>query len=233
MAPEPRKGTKGSSDPFALLVLSVLFGLTLKSALEHTFAGIDSYATLKAVSEVVQKRFEEKGILFAKFVVFVFTLLRFYLGAFRFTVLSQNQGTTERSINAVGTLLVFSGFFLTSLALKSEYLFYWTFIVFLILDLIWFFILFLFCPLPTALTKVAHVYVVFDVLTVVPVLFLLWLANTPWNHLLALADILVIGIWDLYWLRRFYRNDESWETQTLWLDCIGRKGRKKVTDGNP
>jgi hypothetical protein len=211
----------GSDDITRLTVnafVSVLVGLVLKTSLDNFFHNAGAYNGLVAVTTALVNRGWFSLILIGQLLLFVFTLVRFYLGSFRYHQKEQEitSGPTAMMIDLVGAFGVFVSFYVSAIFIKTSNLFYFGFGLIQIVDLLWFLIAGAYLNLSSGMQKVAGWYVFFDVLTlfVLIVFFVLEESWSPWPSYLpqwiALAGVFAIGIWDLITLWPFYAGSPDW-----------------------
>ncbi len=210
-------------NPFVLIILGILLALTIQSAVEHTFDGLAALENLRSTWVAFAKAPARKLLVASQLVIFSFTLVRFYLGAYRYIEECEGQSILGSAINFIGTFLLFAGFYVASLVIQTINLFYWIVVFFLFIDLAWFWIVSVFLSIPPRLIPIVHIWQLFDVITIIPVAFCMGLLPEYLAQVFSLLLIFGVGIWDLVWLRLFYSNDVDWATKTKWIKKFTRQ----------
>src|SRR6185436_17535941 len=100
-------------------VLGVLLSLIIKSALDHTFESVSHYHSLGQIWEAFLNAPTSKILALLQLLVFLFTVVRFYVGAYRYAESTSGGGIPEAIATVVGTFLLFAGFYIASLALRN------------------------------------------------------------------------------------------------------------------
>jgi nucleoside 2-deoxyribosyltransferase len=192
-----------------LILLGFLVSLILKGLLDHVYsADLEHAKGWHQVSDVIVRA------NFIEVLVFLFALLRFMYGAYRFHELGPEYCPTWQVCWDLGFMVtLFIGFYLSSVLVKYQPIqFYELFAVTHIIDLIWFL---------RHLKRPFHLFkadgeapprfVVLDLLTLAAIaIFFSWSglfasaaeATHP-LYILGLA-LIAIGFLDLWWNRRFY-----------------------------
>jgi hypothetical protein len=155
--------------------------------------------------------------------VFVFTLIRFYVGAYRYGMETTGQPLPESVVNSTGTFLLFASFYVTSFTLREVDLFYWLVSLFLLVDFGWFFLVGAVLNVPRNMARVINIWQVFDLVTAVAVIGSILFLPEYQAQYTALSAIVGVGLLDMIWLRRFYADEPDWAKQTWGLVAAGAK----------
>jgi hypothetical protein len=199
--------------------VSVLLGLVLKKLLDAFFPDPNLYNGIRQVITAVIERGWYSLIVSAQLGIFLFTLIRFYLGSFRYHEEEREGGggVSELIIDVIGAIGVFVSFYGASVLIKTTNLFYVAFALITLIDLAWFWIAKKYSSLSKGMETVAGWYVFFDIITVIVFIgfFLLEEVWGPWPaylpQWLALGLLSFIGAWDLKKLWPFYAGLQDWE----------------------
>jgi hypothetical protein len=158
------------------------------------------------------------GLFAAQLVVFLLVLVRFYWGSFRYYQQEPKlQGNPELAIDFIGAILVFVGFYVTSLLLRTAALFYWAIGLLHIVDFVWFLLASTCLALVDGMRKVATWFLLFDVATCVGLaaVFIIFSPTSPefkaqwW----ALGLLVVVSAADLSLLWAFYTGAANWSNR--------------------
>jgi hypothetical protein len=218
----PVATTATSTDDITRLTVtafvSVLVGLVLKTSLDTFFHNAAAYSGAGAAVSAFINRGSFGVIVTGQLLIFLFTLVRFYLGSFRYH--QKDPGITPRPeemmIDLIGVFGVFVSFYIAAVFIKTTGLFYVGFASIQIVDLLWFLIAGAYLNLTDGMRKVADWYVFFDVLTLICLIafFVLEEYWGPWPSYFpqwfALGATFAIGIWDLITLWPFYAGKKDW-----------------------
>ena len=218
---QPNTGLTVSDDITRLTVstfVGVLIGLILKTSLDTLARDATGYNGVQALVVAIIDRGWFSLIILGQLLLFLFTLVRFYLGSFRYHQKEPEIMTSPNGmiIDLVGAFGVFISFYIAALFIKTTSLFYLGFTAIQIVDLLWFFTAGAYLNLSDGIKKVAAWYVFFDVVTLVMliVFFVLEEYFGPWPSYLpqwiALSAAFAIGIWDLIKLWPFYAGWTNW-----------------------
>jgi hypothetical protein len=207
-------------NPFSDTLLGVLLGLSLKSAFDHFFAGVDAMMWLTTVFHLIDKHPALFALRLFQLLVFLFMLSRFYLGAYRYSKVAPSETPGQTIVDTIGVLFLFSGFYLASIVVKNTDLFYWAIVAFLIVDLAWFVIAGSesLRHLGKPIKLVTRLWIGFDLLTILFIIVSMWLLSEFSAEWTALSAILVISVVDICWLRYFYFGDKNWVQNTRWIE---------------
>jgi len=218
--PKPREDSSTSHNitrVAANTFVGVLVGLVLKTSLDTFFRNASSYSNISSAATAVFDRGLFSIIVILQLLIFLFTLVRFYLGSFRYHQKEPDiSGAAEMAIDLVGMFGVFVSFYITAIFVRNTNLFYLGFGLIQIVDLVWFMFARARLNLSPGMINVAGWYLFFDVITliVLVVFFLLEEYGGSWPSYLpqwfALAGVLAIGIWDLVKLWPFYAGSPDW-----------------------
>ncbi len=225
MESTPQTPSTASARParesLSLIVLGVLLSLIIKSALDRAFETVPRYNNFIFTPGHAWSIFaaapERRLLIFFQLLVFLFTLVRFYLGAYRFARHSTGNGIPEATATVVGTFVLFSGFYVTSLTLRSQTLFYWAVVVFHVVDFIWFFIAHTLLRVPKELGAIVGLWKVFDVTTIVGIVLSLCFLPGTGGRWASLALLLSVGALDFFMLKSFYLDEPDWKTATRFV----------------
>ncbi|HJP95324.1 MAG TPA: hypothetical protein VJ875_25465 [Pyrinomonadaceae bacterium] len=197
--------------------VSVLVALVLKTSLDSFFRNATAYnGVLAAVSALIQRGWLSL-VLISQLVIFLFTLVRFYIGSFRYHQKEPEitSGPTGMGIDLLGAFGVFVSFYVAAVFIKTTGLFYFGFALIQVVDLLWFYIAGAYLNLSEGIQKVAAWYVFFDGITLVVLIIFFGLEySRPWPSYfpqwMSLAAAFAIGIWDLLQLWPFYAGASDW-----------------------
>ena len=193
---------------FSQTVLALLFGLTLRAALEAGAASLLVHPDWPAMWQAMQEDPKKYWFGTLQLTAFVLTLCRFYAGAYRFHQ-SQPPHTTLASLlfDAVWTLFLFVSFYIAALLVATRGLFLLAITLIHAIDFGWFLLGAVIAKAPPHIQKVLSLYLLFDVLTV---LFasLAWGAFSAWHfdsiHFQWISAAILLGMFaiDMLWLTR-------------------------------
>jgi len=194
-------------------ILAVLLGLTAKAALDRFFDQIPKLNSWGMIWDKFWSRPIYGFLLLFQLTVFLFTMYRFYLGSLR-----HHQARSHYSrlfpllLDMILNTILFVGFYLAALSIRSIELFYAFVVLLHILDLIWFGVALRAYPIDTASRKVVRWFLLFDVITIVSFLSLSGLLrhDSPYYfQFSALAILAIVGGVDFRVNRRFYLGESS------------------------
>ena len=203
----------------AFLALSVLFTLVIKSAFDHTFATLNEYSGLSFLQMLERLRMRHALKIF-QMIVFLFTLVRFYLGAYSYARVEKGTGTTNVAITIIGIFVLFGGFYVTSLTLEDTQLFYYAVIAFHVVDLTWFLVAKNMLPVSLEVGAIIGLWQIFDIVTVGGIAACLAWVPGHLSKWCAMFLLLAIGVLDLWLLHPFYSNEEHWAQNTRFVRCM-------------
>jgi len=199
----------------------IILGLTIKVAFEGTFKDLGQYNEwIEAVTIGVWGDLQRKLLVLFQFLVFLFTLLRFYWGAYRYNnEAPESQTRQELTINVVGAFLLFGGFYITAMTIQTTKLFYFLIAVFHLLDFFWFLLSNAYMKkLDEGIRKVISCWQIYDLITVsLFVGFAFWDYFLPSNYYLPqwlfLVGLFLVGVRDMHKFWPFYMALPVWRTQ--------------------
>ncbi len=237
ISPSGPPSPKRSRQNLELVVLGILVGLILKSSLDITFAEQVKRLSQNegqglSVPELIRTFWTPRLFLFC---VFLFTLLRWVYGAYRFhEALPPDPKLWVFFVDAIGMIGLFVLFYLAGMSVRSARPFYIFFLILHAWDFIWFLPLWWFQSLPSALNSVAIKFIAFDLLTLVLLGFLLWYLANRGNWLQAVAGsvLILIGIMDFICNYAFYFS-ESWQPDGLATALLGPDHKTTIYFAGP
>lgn len=206
------RGTKEAGIVFT----GILLALILTGTLDAFFKNIPDYPSMTQLCRVLNSH-PRWGlvVLFLQLVVFLFTVIRFYWGSYRYHEgVQKEEGDRQWVVGLIGTVVLFSGFYVTGLTVRNSNLFYWSFAGAHFIDLLWF--------VPARMWEkrseirtIWNWYILFDMLT----LFLLaltlavgykWPDTGTVCRIISLSAIFTIGVCDVVIFWRYYRGEKVW-----------------------
>ncbi len=210
--------------------VSVLLGLVLKKLLDAFFPDASLHNGIREILSEVMAKGLYSVLVATQLIVFLFTLVRFYLGSARYHEEDpETSGSaSELLIDIVGAVGVFVSFYLASILIKTTNLFYVAFTLMTLIDLMWFWIAKKYSGLSVGMERVAGLYVLFDIFTLVPLIgfFVVEELYGPWPRYLpqwaVLSVLLIIGFLDLKLLWPFYSGAAAWQ-ETLKKPSLRRR----------
>jgi hypothetical protein len=199
--------------------VSVLLGLVLKNLLDAFFPNPSLHNEIVPAVRAVIERGWFSLIVTAQLGIFLFTLVRFYLGSFRYHEEEPevSGSASELIIDLIGAIGVFVSFYGASIFVKTTNLFYVALTVSTLIDLMWFWVAKKYSSLNEGMELVAGWYVFFDIISLVALFgfFVLTGIWGPWPRFLpqwlVLGVFFLIGIWDLRVLWPFYSGAPDWQ----------------------
>jgi nucleoside 2-deoxyribosyltransferase len=209
----PASNSKKPRANIELILLGFLVSLILKGLLDHIYgADIEHAKGWREIGAVIWNAHPLEVF------VFLFALLRFMYGAYRFHELGPTSARSNRVLwDLVFTVLLFIGFYFASLSIKYQPIqFYEIFAATHFIDLLWFLPL---IRLPPRLfsagedfgEEAAPRFVVLDCATIFSFLGFFWWSGlirslpAPSHSLDWLGwTLILIGVLDLWWNSRFY-----------------------------
>jgi hypothetical protein len=220
------KTRKGVSRTQGVVFIGIFLALILKTTLDTFFKGLAGYDTLLAVELAVRRQPVKSALVCGQLCVFLFSLIRFYWGSFRYYQQKPKvEETPELAVDLLGAIVLFMSFYVVSLLVRTTTLFYYGILLVHAVDLAWFLLATTYLTLDEGIRKVAGLYILFDIVTVISVA-ILTVANAIWGptHLLvfqflSLIVVCLIGLWDLKKLWPYYTDEPDWQ------DSLPRKQR--------
>ena len=203
--------------------VSVLLGLVLKKLLDAFLPeGTLHNGVTDVISAVWQKGLYSL-VVAAQLIVFLFTLVRFYLGSFRYheEELETTSGAWELLIDVVGAVGVFVSFYLASILIKTTNVIYAAFALMTLIDLAWFWVAKKYHGLSKGMERVAELYIRFDLLTLIPLIgfFVVeeYFGPRPFylSQWVVLIILFIIGCFDFKLLWPFYSGLSEWQDKLM------------------
>ncbi len=199
--------------------VSVLLGLVLKKLLDAFLPDGSLHNGISDIASAVVARGLYSVVVTAQLIIFLFALVRFYLGSFRYheEELETTSGAWELLIDVIGAVGVFVSFYLASILIKTTNLFYAAFALITLIDLLWCWTAKKYSGLTKGMERVADLYVWFDVFALIPLVgfFVVEEYFGPRPYYLAqwvvLIVLFIIGCVDLKLLWPFYSDVSGWQ----------------------
>lgn len=199
--------------------VSVLLGLVLKKLLDAFLPDSSLHNGIGDVASAVIQRGLYSVIVAAQLIIFLFALVRFYLGSFRYheEELETTSGAGELVIDVIGAVGVFVSFYFASIVIKTTNLFYAAFGLITVIDLLWFWTAKKYSGLTKGMERVAALYIWFDAFTLIPLIgfFVVEEYFGPRPYYLAQSFVLIIlfiiGCFDMKLLWPFYSAIPGWQ----------------------
>jgi hypothetical protein len=206
----------------ANIFLGILLALILTATLDTVCREVPHYKRPLDLLHALRSDLEAESLIAIQVIVFLFTVTRFYWGTVRYhDEVRGETATGQFFFGFVGTVVVFSIFYVTAQVVENPGLFYASLCVALTFDFLWFSgavwrrkgprIPETGCELQT----IWGWYLLFDFVTIVPVTALQFVARRGariawWCDLFSLAVISGVGIWDMkkfwpYYIKRVDR----------------------------
>jgi hypothetical protein len=189
-------------------------GLTAKAALDQLFS---SFATMRSWGEIFGKLASAPFWHIAvagQAVIFLVLAFRFYLGSLRY---HQMRGNSLEIIalfwDVVGTAIIFVGFYLSALLLRSKFAFYPMIAATHLADAVWFGAAWLIGPIPDDLQNIMKKFIRYDAITVVGFVLIAFLlvvlrvgfGEPYWFQGLCFVFLGVVSLWDFRSNNAFYK----------------------------
>lgn len=199
--------------------VSVLLGFVLKKLLDTFLPDASLHNGLSDVLSAIWNEGLYSVLVAAQLIVFVFTLLRFYIGSFRYHEedLEITTGAWDLIIDVMGAVGVFVSFYFASIVIKTTNLFYGAFLFMTLIDLAWFWIAKKYHGLSPGMERVADLYIRFDLLSLVPLIIFLvveeYFGPRPFyfSQFVVLVILFIIGYIDMKMLWPFYSGLPGWQ----------------------
>jgi hypothetical protein len=203
--------SKGIKQAGARLFAGILLALTLKGTLDVFFKNASSFH----VGEWL-KQPSHNPLFFMQLLVFIFTVIRFYGGTLRYDEEAPEEDTRHFLLGVIGALVVFAGFYVAGLLVRTTILFYVSLGIVHLLDLFWFLVAGVSKATKPAMQKICRIYLYLDIVTVL--VFAIFIscdlrfgsAHFVYQWMM-IASLLILGLFDLWWLRDFYSKESDWE----------------------
>jgi len=200
------------------IFVGILLSLILKAALDTFIRTPVPFNDIQAVWGLVLRQKVKTALLVAQLLIFIFTLVRFYLGAYRY---HQEEKEGDEGLTFIidfsGAIAVFVFFYVAATLIRTTSLFYLALIAMHLLDLIWFACAQNLLRVQPGIRKVTCRFLLFDLLTLLVLIALFPFPSSEWTHgwylwqFLSLVAIFGVGIWDLVALWPFYVKAPGWE----------------------
>jgi hypothetical protein len=200
--------------PIAEAILVILMGLTAKTALDQVFVSIPHLDGLKAIWVRLASDPVWHICLVCQAIVFFITAFRFYLGSLRYHQMRGGQFSRFRSLlwDVLGTLIIFVGFYVSALSLRSRGNFYPFIFILHICDATWFGGAWLIDVTPPAQQVLMKRFILLDLATVFGIgvsALAVWVFHFGFGspfifHWLCFSVLLIIGSVDFYLNNLFY-----------------------------
>jgi hypothetical protein len=201
----------------------------MKSTLDVFFKDVSRCASMSDIVALVDKDVATSILVLFQLFVFLFTIVRFYWGSYRYhQEVPPVAGTPHLILGLVGAVLVFSTFYVTGLTIRNPGLFYWSFAIAHLIDFFWFLLAGAHLEMPPKIHKIWNWYIVFDALTLVCLLLMGfigwgWPTRRYWCYWLSLVSIAGIGYWDLKKFWEYYTQASGWENTIRGEPGSGRR----------
>jgi hypothetical protein len=202
-------GAKGVTKGAGVAVFGqILLALVVKTAFDAFFRNAHSVNDLMAFWRLLTADLWHSLVVVAQLVLFLFTIVRFYWGTYRYHEETPETGTQHFIAGIVGAVLVFSGFYVTATYVANTQLFYAGLFLTSMFDLVWFAVLFPWVKSGDKLRRVTSIWVAFDLLTllVLGVFLFVHCGSCLWIQVIVLLMLLLIGLGDIWYLWDFYQN---------------------------
>jgi hypothetical protein len=200
---------KGVAKGAGIAVFSqILMALVVKTAFDAFFRNAHSVNDLMEFWRQFMADVSHSCVIVAQLFLFLFTIVRFYWGAYRYHEETPETGTQHFIVGIVGAVLVFSGFYITAVYVANTQLFYAGLFLVSVFDLVWFAVLFPWVESGNALRRTTSIWVALDLLTLLVLgIFLFVLSGSRlWMQGIVLLVLLLIGLVDFRFLWGFYEN---------------------------
>lgn len=212
-------GVKSIRQVTGATFVSIIMGLVLKNLLDTGFRDVTLQNGLWPVITAVVAKGWFSLLVAAQICIFLFTLVRFYLGSFRYHEEEPPVSgvALDLMVDILGAVGVFVSFYATSLFIKTTNMFYAGFAAITIIDLLWFAAARKLGGLTSGMEIVADWFVLFDSITLISLIgfFVMEEMWKPWPSFLpqwlVLAILFIIGCWDFRRLLAFYSGAPNWE----------------------
>lgn len=199
--------------------VSVLLGLVLKKLLDAFLPDASLHNGVSDVLSAIWQKGLYSVVVAVQLIVFLFALVRFYLGSFRYheEELETTSGAWELLIDVVGAVGVFVSFYLASIVIKTTNLFYAAFAIMSLIDLLWFWVAKKYHGLSRGMERVAELYIRFDVLSLIALIgfFVVeeYFGPRPYylSQWVVLIILFTIGCFDMKLVWPFYSGLPEWQ----------------------
>jgi hypothetical protein len=199
--------------------VSVFLGLVLKKLLDTFLPDGSLHNGLRDLVSAIWYNGFYSILVAAQLIVFLFTLVRFYLGSFRYheEELEITTGAWDVLIDVIGAVGVFVSFYFASIVIKTTNLFYGALVLMTLIDLLWFWIAKKYHGLSKGMERVAELYIRFDVFSLIALIgfFVVeeYFGPRPFysSQLVVLIILFAIGCIDMKLLWPFYSGQSEWQ----------------------
>ncbi len=194
----------------------ILLALIITTVLDVFFRNISSYRSTGVLMHVLISHAEIACLDLFQLLVFVLVTTRFYWGTFRYNEeVPESRGTPQMVFGLAGAILVFASFYVTALVVKNPALFYPSFAIAHLIDLLWFVIAAVCLETSLEIRKVWNWYKLFDVLTILMLVILIGIGHIGEKasyvcNCIALTGLTGISLWDMCKLWPYYTKAEGW-----------------------
>lgn len=205
--------------PVAEGILVILMGLTAKTALDHFFVAVPVLKSTTVIWDSFARNPRLHLFLLVQLVVLFFTAFRFYFGSIRYHQVRGPHKEVRTLIFDMGwNTIIFVGFYLCALAVRSATSFYFYVALLHLCDLLWFLIS-LIRPTEESqhLISTLRHFITYDLWTLGMfglITLIWWLAHLSYGppylfQILCLVVLMVVGIIDFKQNSAFYRGERT------------------------
>jgi nucleoside 2-deoxyribosyltransferase len=203
---------KSNRTNLELALLSILFGLIVKNTLDAAFKDeVTNFARNSNTTTLTQAALFIRPELW-EFIVFLVTLLRFVYGAYRFhEAIPTHPPLGPFVIDTTGLIGLFIIVYAAGMCIRNAPAFYRFFLFFHVWDLVWFGLLQLVFPLQGMLRDVATSFLIFDAITIIGLVPILYWAPAHKGALQVLGGLLLllVGAADIFYNYWFYVGESA------------------------
>lgn len=206
----------------ANIFLGILLALILTATLDTVCRQVPEYRRPLDLLHALRSDLAAESLIALQVVVFLFTVTRFYWGTVRYhDEVRGERATRQFFFGFVGTVVVFSIFYVTAQVVENPGLFYASLCLALAVDFLWFSGAVWRRKKPRMVETTSELqaiwgwYLLFDLVTIGPVTALQFVARRGariawWCDLFSLAVISGVGVWDMkqfwpYYIKRVDR----------------------------
>lgn len=214
---ENEKVQKGLLQTAGIVFIGILLALVLKISLDTFFKDVPSLNDLRGAWSALHLNPVRSILYIFQLLVFIFTVVRFYLGAYRYhEEQAETQGARDFIVNFVGAIAVFVALYVAGMLIKTTSLFYVALVILHVVDLAWFIYGMNYGVFQDGLRMVAGRFVMFDIITLVVLLIMGALdffvpIQSYIYQFVSLTTLAAVGTWDFVWLWPFYANKPGWQ----------------------
>jgi hypothetical protein len=205
--------SKSRKSPVAETVLVVLFGLIAKAALDQSFSAVSHLDGLMELWRAFAANIPLHLLLAWQLFVFFFTLFRFFLGSVKHYELREGyKSLGPLVVDMLLTVILFTGFYLTALAMRHPVNFCLMVVLMHLVDVAWFFLSWLVGSINEKHQAVLKSFVIFDIFTVLSFVVIGLIFNASpwglgppyWGVVLCLVVLLAVGVVDFVKHKNLY-----------------------------